>query len=136
MSAHQWANWLAEIPPRQRILVFSDPLPDPALPQQLAQVLDQHQFANTYAIERGGFVSNTFFNGPLLPADERAIPPYWWDGFRPGHYVETYCERLKPFYDYVVVWNPRTTSLMSAMQSCFGEPLNYQSGFGLWVVEP
>jgi hypothetical protein len=135
-AARVWAGWLAEIPPNQRVLVFSDPLPTPPLLKRIPQVFDQHQFTSTYALERGGFASNTFFNGPLLPLDERAIPPYWWDEFRAGPYLEHTCQRLAPFYDYVVVWNLRSRSLQSALQDCFGEPVFRTPGFGLWQIFP
>lgn len=138
-AARNWAGWLAEIPPNRRVLVFSDPLPDEARsaagPLMVAQVFDQNQFSSTYALEQGGFISNTFFNGPLLPGEPGAIPPYWWSEFDAAQYVERRCERLLPEYDYVLVWNPRTSSLMNAMLECFGSPVSLKPEMGLWRID-
>jgi hypothetical protein len=120
-AAQSWANQLNQVPSGERLLVFSDPLPDSVNhPLKIGQIFDQNQFANTYPLETGGFTSNTFFNGPLLPVNPSSIPPYWWIEFRPGPYVNQYCERLHPEYDYVLLWNPRSSGLLEALNSCYG----------------
>jgi hypothetical protein len=133
-AAQRWAAQLANIPPRQRVLVFSDPLPTlpTLLPFRLEQVFDQHQFANTYALEQGGFTSTTFFNGPLQSYDPRAIPPYWWDDFRAASYLDQYCERLSLYYDIVAVWNPRSQRLLQSLERCYGEAVWREAELGLW----
>jgi hypothetical protein len=135
-GAQRWAQALAGLPPRQRLLALAEPLPAPParLPVRLGQVFDQLQFSNTYALEHGGFVSTTFFNGPLLPIDARAIPPYWWDGFNVRRYLAQYCERLDDHYDLVVVWNPRSERLLEVLQTCYGEPLRLEAEIGVWQV--
>jgi hypothetical protein len=132
-AAKGWAQQIRQIPPAQRLLVFSNPLPeDLHNPLRIGQLFDQHQFANTYPLERGGFSSNTFFNGPLLPVNPAAIPPYWWIDFRPGPYVDRYCDRLIPEYDMVLLWNPRSTGLINSLNICYGNPEERLKDFWLW----
>jgi hypothetical protein len=137
VGAQRWAGILNGLPAKQRVLVFSEPLPSPAptfLPQ-LEQTFDQHQFSNTYALEQGGFVSTTFFNGPLRPYDARAIPPYWWDGFRIRPYMEQYCTRLAEYYDWVILWNPRSERLAGVLDGCYGAPARLDAEIGMWRVK-
>jgi hypothetical protein len=136
-AARGWSQQLGQIPPTQRLLVFSNPLPDELNnPFRIGQVFDQHQFANTYPLERGGFSSNTFFNGPLLPVNPASIPPYWWIDFSPGLYIDRYCERLIPEYDLVLLWNPRSKKLLNSLNSCYGDPLYQFTDLWVWRSEP
>jgi hypothetical protein len=135
-GAQRWAGVLNELPAGQRVLAFAEPLPspDPSFPPRLEQTFDQLQFSNTYALEQGGFVSTTFFNGPLRPYDARAIPPYWWDGFRIRAYMEQYCTRLAEYYDWVIVWNPRSERLIGVLDGCYGAPARMDTEIGVWRI--
>lgn len=132
-AAQNWASQLQQIPPRQRLLVLSNPLPeDVKNPLAIGQIFDQHQFANTYTLEKGGFTSNTFFNGPLLPLNPASIPPYWWIEFKPGPYIDRVCERLKPEYDVIMLWNPRSQGILESLNGCYGEPESQFSDMWVW----
>jgi hypothetical protein len=143
-AASEWGAWLREIPVRQRVLVLTAPHDPPQSEGQgqtlarlrIAQVFDRHQFAPTYALEQGGFVSNTFFNGPLLPYAPQAIPPYWWSEFKPEAYVERYCDRFGQYYDYVLAWNPESRRFGEELGACFGEPLFRNMEMGVWKIPP
>jgi hypothetical protein len=132
-AAQNWARQLEQVPAGKRLLVFSNPLPDQVnQPYKMGQIFDQNQFANIYPLEKGGFASNTFFNGPLLPHNPDSIPPYWWVEFSPGPYIDRFCERLKPEYDYVLLWNPRSPGLLETLNMCFGVPEYQLPDLWLW----
>ena len=134
--AQRWADTLRAIPPAQSVLVLANP---PTFTRdgwhtlaRLSQVLDGNQFSGTYALERGGFISNTFFNGPLLPRQPAAIPPYWWVDYRPAAFVSQRCAELRPVYGYVVVWNPGDQELAQELGGCYDALAPHASQLAIW----
>jgi hypothetical protein len=119
-DARGWSETLAQLPANQRLLIFSSQGPtfgdslDPLQPGSYSG----HHFMGVYALERGGFVSNAFFNGPLLPRRSATIPPYWSARYDPVAFVRQQCAQLRDDYDYAVVWDTESPALSSALASC------------------
>jgi len=137
-AARIWAAQLGQLAPARRVLVLANP---PTLPSGLqyrlvraAQIFDPRQFSTTYALEHGGFVSVTFFNGPLLPTVSQDIPAYWQAGFDDVAFVNKRCATLWQRYDGIVVWNPGDQDLAGALQNCFGVPLVADEGVAMWQI--
>jgi hypothetical protein len=127
--AQRWATALESIPPAQSVLVFSNP---PALDDtpwsklaRLSQIFDPNQFSSVYGLERGGFVSNTFFNGPIAPRRLDAVPPYWWSEYQPASYLQQYCAQLRDSYTYILAWNSGDSPLQPALAACYTTPLTH-----------
>jgi hypothetical protein len=133
-DARGWSETLAQLPPGQRLLIFSSQGPtfgdslDPLQPG----LYSGHHFAGVYALERGGFVSNAFFNGPLLPRRPATIPPYWSATYDPVAFVEQQCAQLRDDYDYVVVWDTESPALSSALAACNATLLNRAESPATW----
>lgn len=134
--ARDWAAYLVAIPARSRVLVLSNPL---AVPEgtwnwlaRSSLFFDGNQFSNLYGLERGGFVSNTFFNGPLQPRPEQPIPLYWWIAFNPGVWTTDHCTELREQYDVVIAWNAYGTELQHALEGCFGTAATSDGSLDIW----
>jgi hypothetical protein len=125
--ATAWVKLLRTIPANQRVLVLANgPVPAPGLDAALApltQRFDPNQFSSVYALERGGFVSNTFFNGPLLPHPELTIPPYWWAEFVATEYLRTECALLRSQYGTLIIWGAASADLNHTAAACYQQAL-------------
>jgi hypothetical protein len=137
-AARTWVSQLNELAPARRVLVLANPPTLPAGAQyhlvRAAQIFDPRQFSPTYALEHGGYVSNTFFNGPLWPTDSQDLPAYWQTGFDSVTFVDDRCVALRNVYDGVVVWNPGSQELARALQNCFGVPIVEDEQVALWRI--
>lgn len=137
-TARAWATRLAQIGPGQRVLVLSNPLALPDSPvnrlARLAQVFDGNQFSATYALEHGGFISNTFYNGPLLPRQPDSVPDYWASDFNPSSYLQSHCAKVRQDYAMILAWNAHNTALERALQECTGAADSSGDKLTLWSL--
>jgi len=135
--AQGWARTLAEMRPASRVLVFEDStLPIPhggwyAL-ARLSPLWNQSAFVNTYAIEHGGFVTNSFWNGPLLPRDPALGRSSWFNEGDPSTSVTEQCAFIRSTYTYVVAWDVNDPDLLRALQDCYGTPIKQESRIVIW----
>lgn len=132
-----WARTLAEMRPASRVLVLEDStLPIPhggwyAL-ARLSPLWNQSAFVNTYAIEHGGFVTNSFWNGPLLPRDPAIGRSSWFNEDDPSTSVTEQCTFIRGTYSYVVAWDVSDPDLLQALQDCYGPPMKQESRIVIW----
>jgi hypothetical protein len=97
-----------------------------------SQIFDGNQFSAVYALRGGGFVSNTFFNGPLLPRHPTRIPPYWWQEFRPEPWLRKHCADLRHTYDTLLIWGDGAGALDAALRACGATPVARAGVMVIW----
>jgi hypothetical protein len=135
--AQSWAHTLAEMRPASRVLVLGHstlPIPHGGWYDlaRVSQLINQSSFVNTYAIEHGGFVTNTFWNGPLLSRDPAVLQSSWFDKNDPSTSVADQCAFIHSTYTYVVAWDITDPDLLQALQDCYGRPLRQEAPIIIW----
>jgi hypothetical protein len=132
-TARQYSRELDQIPPARRVLVLPNFLhvPSGSPVMLLFQRYSGHHFVSTYALEKGGFVSSTFFNGPLRPLHPHLIPDEVFDR-RYIEFVRKNCVALRTVYDYIVLWNPGEAAQLEALRECGAEPVYTGPVIAIW----
>lgn len=138
-TAAAWAHTLAKIGPEKRVMVIARPhtLATDSIGTlaRLGQIFDGNQFSATYALEHGGFISNTFYNGPLLPRNPGFVPDYWDPTFDPAVFLQAKCTNVRQGYDVILAWNAGDTSLLNALYSCAGPAQVTEGGLTIWMLK-
>jgi hypothetical protein len=92
-------------------------------------------FSTVYALEQGGYVSQTFNNGPVRPQPGLPTPIYYWDDAENVQFITQQCAELLAVYDAVLVWGQPSPALRAALDQCF-TPLPPLPDLTVWAAHP
>jgi hypothetical protein len=136
-AAQGWSRTLAALQSSDRVLVLGDatlPVPQGGWYRltRLSQLMDQNAFVNSYAIEHGGFVTNTLWNGPLLPRDPTIMLSSWFDKDDRITSITEQCNFIRSTYTSVVAWGITDPDLLQALDDCYGRPIDQGGPIIIW----
>jgi hypothetical protein len=123
-QVRRWEAELSALTPARHILVFSPEREEADVPL-FQRLLDPFyrgvNFSATYTLHYGGFVSQTFNNGPVRPRATLPTPFYYWDDAENIEFVAGHCAALREAYEAVLVWGRPSPTFGQTLQHCFGD---------------
>jgi hypothetical protein len=99
---------------------------------RLSQLMNQNAFVATHTIEHGGFVTNSLWNGPLLPRDPAVMLSSWFDEDDPITSVTEQCSFIRSTYSSAVAWGITDPALLHALDACYGRPMSQAGPIVIW----
>lgn len=120
-QAEIWRADLSTLSPARSVLV----LPPPPAPadrplRHIESYYDGLYFSTRYQLERGGFSTRMFGNGPVYQRPDLEQANYLWQPGRGLAPLAEACEHSRPRFDAALAWVPPEPALRAALDSCFG----------------